>query len=258
MNSSGSLARLRIVLSHTGQPRNIGSAARAMKTMGLARLALVRPQRFPDREADALASGADDVLAAASVHATLDEALAGTTLAFALTARRRDLSHPASDARAAAAIALEHLGDPARAVAFVFGNEMSGLANDEVLRCQRLVHIPANPAYSSLNLAQAVQIVAYELWTAASAPADFRNDRQVDAGKWQPALASHEAVEAFYAHFERAIVASGFLDPQNPRRLMQRMRRLFGRAGLEREEIDILRGVLAAFEQPQPRRDQGQ
>jgi tRNA/rRNA methyltransferase len=228
-------ARLRIVLSHPSHPGNIGAAARAMKTMGLADLRLVNPKRFPDPEATALASGADDVLEAARVHATLSEALAGTTLAFALSGRRRDLSHPSADARAAAAEARATGGE----VAFVFGTEMSGLSNDEVIRCNRLVHIPAQRGFSSINLAQAVQIVCYELRMAA--------DPAVPAERRYPP-ASHEDVEALYAHLEASVIESGFLDPGNPRRFMERMRRLFGRAGLEREEAHLLRGMLAAWD----------
>ncbi len=228
-------ARVRIVLSHPSHPGNIGATARAMKTMGLGELHLVNPKRFPDAEATALASGADDVLAAARVHATLDAALAGTTLAYAVTARRRDLSHPARDVREAAAEATISGG----AVAFVFGTEMSGLSNDEVIRCNRLAHIPAQPGFSSLNLAQAVQIVAYELRMST----DSAIPRETEYPR-----ATYEDVEALYAHLEASVIASGFLDPGNPRRFMERMRRLFGRAGLEREEAHLLRGMLAAWD----------
>lgn len=228
-------ANVRIVLSHPSHPGNIGAAARAMKSMGLARLHLVNPKRFPDAEATALASGADDVLGAARVHASLDEALGGTTLAYAVTARRRDLSHPARDVRAAAGEALAEPG----AIAFVFGTEMSGLSNDEVIRCNRLAHIPAQPGFSSLNLAQAVQIVCYELRMAS--------DAAIPVATEYPE-ATYEDVEALYAHIEASVLASGFLDPSNPRRFMERMRRLFGRARLEREEAHLLRGMLAAWD----------
>jgi len=228
-------ANVRIVLSHPSHPGNIGAAARAMKTMGLSALHLVNPKRFPDPEATALASGADDVLGRAQVHETLDAALAGTTLAFAVTARRRDLSHPASDVRGAAAEALGASGD----IAFVFGTEMSGLSNDEVIRCNRLAHIPAQRGFSSLNLAQAVQIVCYELRMAG--------DAAIPVATVYPE-ATYEDVEALYAHLEASVLESGFLDPSNPRRFMERMRRLFGRARLEREEAHLLRGMLAAWD----------
>jgi tRNA/rRNA methyltransferase len=231
--------RVRVVLVRTTHPGNIGAAARAMKTMGLARLVLVAPRRFPDPQAEALAAGADDVLAAAQVCESLDDALAGTTLAIALTARRRELSHLALDARAAAGLAA---AESARGgeVALVFGTELSGLANDEVIKCQRVAHIATNPAYSSLNLAAAVQVMAYELHVAVSGPAQLDNERYE--------AATFEDVEGLYAHFERNAVASGFLDPSNPGRMMERLRRLFGRTRLEREEINLLHGFLTAWD----------
>lgn len=250
MHSSGSgslAARVRIVLSHTSHPGNIGAAARAMKTMGLARLVLVRPKFFPDPDATARASGASDLLEAARVCGTLDEALAGTTLALAVTARRRELSHVAADVRESAALAIAELARDTGEVAFVFGTELSGLANDEVIRCQRIVHIPTAPDYGSLNLAQAVQVIAYELRMAVPGGAALAQ-MAVNA----PPLASYDEVEQFYAHLERALIGAGFLDPGSPRRLMERLRRLFGRTRIEREEINILRGMLSAFENPRP------
>lgn len=243
-NAHGALRRMRIVLSHPSHPRNVGATARAMKAMGLADLYLVNPRRFPDPEATALASGADDVLAAACVHGTLDAALAGTTAAYAVTARRRDLSHPAQDVRAAALGAVLAAGEGD--VAFVFGTEMSGLSNEEVIRCSRLAHIPAQRGFSSLNLAQAVQIVCYELRMAS--------DAAIPAATAYP-RATYEDTEAFYAHLEASVLASGFLDPHNPRRFMERMRRLFGRAGMEREEVHLLRGMLAAWDAARVRRN---
>ena len=233
------LARIRVVLVRTTHPGNIGGAARALKTMGLARLVLVSPRRFPDPQAEAMATGADDLLARAQVCATLDEALAGTTLAIALTARRRELSPHAVDARAAAELAVAEAGAGGE-VAFVFGTEMSGLANDEVLKCQRVAHIATSSDYSSLNLAAAVQVMAYEARVAALGPAPLANDR-FDA-------ASFEEVEGFYAHLERNLVGSGFLDPASPRRLMERLRRLFARGRLEKEEVSILRGILSSWD----------
>ena len=233
------LARIRVVLVRTTHPGNIGGAARAMKTMGLARLVLVAPRHFPDPQAEAMATGADDLLARAQVCATLDQALAGTTLAIALTARRRELSPHAVDARAAAELAVAEAAAGGE-IAFVFGTEMSGLANDEVLKCQRVAHIATSSDYSSLNLAAAVQVMAYEARVAALGPAPLANDR-FDA-------ASFEEVEGFYAHLERNLVGSGFLDPASPRRLMERLRRLFARGRLEKEEVNILRGILSSWD----------
>ena len=241
------LDRVRVVLSHTSHPGNIGGAARAMKTMGLSRLWLVNPRHFPSDEAIARASGAEDVLVYSHVTDSLARALEGCVLVAAVTARRRELSTPTRWARDAAAelLSAARLGE----VALVFGNETSGLSNDEVALCHMPVMIPANPAYSSLNLASAVQILAYELRLAAADP----GAPPPVAGEGLPA--PHEDVERLVEHFERASVASGFLDPDSPRRLIPRLRRLFARARIEREEVAILRGMLSSFEPPQRKAD---
>lgn len=238
MNPLYLLDKVRVVLSHPSHPGNIGATARAMKTMGLSSLYLVNPRIFPDKDAEARAAGAWDILNNASVCASLDEALSGTVLAAAITARPRDLSHEVFDARRGARELLDHAHQ--YPVALVFGTEMSGLTTMEVSKCQIVVHIPANPEYSSLNLASAVQVMAYELRMAlpeleslspvANIAADF-ND-----------------MELLYRHLERVAISSGFLDPREPKRFMQRMRRLFARARLEKEEVNILRGMLSALE----------
>jgi tRNA/rRNA methyltransferase len=227
------LQRIRAVLCEPSHPGNIGAAARALKTMGLARLHLVAPRAFPHPDADARASGALDVLQAAQCHASLDEALAGTTFVCGLSARRRDLAPEVRDVRAAARELVAHAGE----AAIVFGSERVGLSTEALARCQRLVRIPANPAYASLNLAAAVQVVAYELrWACLEqgpAPA-------------QPtlALASHEEVERLVEHLEQAMRFTGFLHPDRPGRLVLRMRRLLARARPESEEVAVLRGFL--------------
>ncbi len=228
--------RIRIVLCRPNHPGNIGSAARAMKNMGLAELRLVAPLRYPAPEARWMAVGADDVLDAAQIHERLDEALEGCVHAFALSARPREWSPEVLNAREAAGLALRRSGEGT--VAFVFGNEVAGLTNEEMFACQTLVHIPANPAYTSLNLAQAVQVVAYELRMAA--------DASVPAARHERA-ATHQDREGLYRHLEEAGVASGFFDPADPKRLPDRWRRLFGRIELEREEVNILRGLLRAL-----------
>lgn len=243
---SDALRHLRIVLSHTTHPGNIGAAARAMKTMGLSRLYLVNPRYFPDPQAIAMASGATDVLEQAQVCASLDEALAGTRLAIAVTARRRDLSHIAADVRSTAPLAVSEAGQGE--VALVFGTEMSGLSNEEVMKCQRIAHIPANPGYGSLNLAAAVQVFAYELRMAALGATTYDSDNE------RHEAAAFEDVERFYAHLERSLIGSGFLDPAHPKRLMERLRRLYGRIRLEKEEVNILRGMLTAWDQNQQRK----
>ena len=237
------LERVRIVLSHTSHPGNIGAAARAMKTMGVAQLVLVNPKCFPDAQAVARAAGADDVLERARVCQSLDEALAGTVFAVAVSARHRSIGPQPGPARSAGTeiLAATDSGD----VALVFGNETAGLSNAEVQRCQRTVFIPANPDYSSLNLASAVQLLCYELRLAA-----FDNCPPV-ATKAVPFVsppATNDDVERFYAHLQRVMVVTGFLDPNQPKRLLPKLRRLFSRAQLERDEVNILRGILDAVE----------
>lgn len=239
MKKPNALNNIRIVLSHTSHPGNIGAAARAMKTMGLERLYLVNPKSFPDPVADARAAGAADVLENARVCTTLDEALAGTVLAVAVTARRRDLSHEMLSAHQASSRMLDLAAQGE--VALLFGTEMSGLSNAELDKCQLLATIPANPEFTSLNLASAVQILAYELRMA------FLNEVEVPAAKGFEA-AGFEDVERFYQHLERTMINTGFLDPACPGRLMQRLRRLFARARPEKEEVSILRGILTSVD----------
>lgn len=245
MNKAVSLKKIRVILCGTVHPGNIGAAARAIKTMGLSRLYLVAPGRFPHPEAEWRASRATDVLAHAVVCGTLDEALSDVVFAVACSARSREMSVPGLAAREAA----QRVIDIARAdeVALVFGNETYGLTTEEVNKCQLLATIPANPGYSSLNLAAAVQVFAYELRMASVAAAC--DVRRVKARE----LATFEEVEGFYHHLERTMVDVGFLKPDQPKKLMPRLRRLFARAHLEKEEVNILRGLLKAFHRPRSR-----
>jgi tRNA/rRNA methyltransferase len=238
MKAGDPLSRIRVVLSRPSHPGNIGAAARAMKTMGLARLYLVRPKSFPHADARAMAVGARNVLDSAQACKTLAEALAGTTFSVALSARKRDLSHPPLAARAAA----REIASAARheEVALVFGNETVGLSNKEVMQCSRIARIPTDARYSSLNLAQAVQVMAYEVRMAALDPA---------APSPKIEHATHEELENFYAQLERSLTASGFLHPRHPRKLMDRLRRLFAKARLEKVETNILRGMLAGWDE---------
>ncbi|SDY48421.1 RNA methyltransferase [Nitrosomonas sp. Nm33] len=240
MNRSSPLANVRIVLSHTSHPGNIGATARAMKTMGLSTLYLVNPKSFPDNEADVRASNARDILEQASVVHSLEEALHDTVLAIAMTARPRDLSNRILDTRQAAKALLEHASQSP--VALVFGRESSGLTTTEISMCQLTVHIPTNPDYSSLNLAAAVQIMAYELRMVSTETTPI--PPQPPAYQ----LASFNEIELFYRHLEQAMIDSEFLDPRQPKRLMQRIRRMFARTQLEKEEVNILRGILSALE----------
>ncbi len=226
---------IRIVLVATSHPGNIGSAARAMKTMGLQRLYLVSPKSFPDRWANELAAGADDVLQQAVVTDSLTEALRGCHVVLATSARPREISLPGLTPVAAAGLVAQAQDETE--VAIVFGREHAGLTNDELLHCHYHVNIPSDPAFSSLNLAQAVQIVAYELrMKLLSPPADveMRHD----------SLATVEEVELFYAHLREVLLAIDFLKPSNPKKLLQRLRRMFNRTKLECMEINILRGIL--------------
>ncbi|MBX9964231.1 MAG: RNA methyltransferase [Burkholderiales bacterium] len=231
---SDRLARVRIVLSHPTHPGNIGATARAMKTMGLTQLVLVNPKRFPDPQADALSSNALDVLGAAKVVGSLDEALAGTVLAVATVSHTYEMAPELVTCREAAARAVHDAasGD----VALVFGTEANGLAVDEVLKCSLLAHIPSNPDYTSLNLAQAVQVFAYEIRIAAL------GDRVPDVDR--AALPTFDDMQHLHAHLEEVLAGIGFFDPENPKKLLPRLRRLIAKARLDQEEVRILRGLL--------------
>jgi len=206
--------------------------------MGLSQLVLVSPHSFPDPVATARAAGADDILANARVVGSLAEALEGTVFAAALTARRRELAVPRKWARDAAGdiVSRTSCGD----VALFFGNETVGLSNEDVSLCHMPVKIPVSAEYSSLNLGAAVQVLCYELRMAALDPGN------APATEFEPA--TFEQIEGFYAHLDRAITASGFFNPTNSKRLWPRLRRLYGRIRLEKDEINILRGMLTAFE----------
>lgn len=250
--------QVRIVLVDTSHAGNIGGAARAMKNMGLRRLYLVTPQQFPHADATARASGADDVLAQATVCADLDEALAGCTLVVGASARLRNLSVPLLDPRQCAEQIVAELGSvEGQQVAILFGREHSGLTNDELGRCHYLLHIPSDPQYSSLNLAAAVQVVSYELRMAGMAPATagptsvHNEPRTTVPLDGDEPLAPAEDMARFYQHLEQTLVEVGFLDPQNPRIMMRRLRRLFNRARPNIVEMNILRGILTAAQHHQ-------
>ena len=229
---------IRIVLVETSHPGNIGAAARAMKTMCLDQLVLVNPAEFPHVDASARASGATDILEAASIVATLDEALAGCVLVAGSSARRRGLGPTQLMPRECVKRLLTAPAD--QDVAVLFGRERIGLTNEELDRCHYLLHIPANPDYGSLNLAAAVQVVGYEFMLA-------RDVAGAAAESGSP-LATAEELESLYAHLEKAALDSGFLDPANPRHLMRRLRHLFGRARPDQSEVNILRGLLKALQ----------
>lgn len=239
--ANAALDVFRVVLSHTSHPGNIGSTARAMKkNMGLRHLVLINPKEFPSEVATSLAAGADDVLANARVVSSMEEALLGTTLQVAMTARRRELVLPLQTPRQLVPELL-HQAQQGAQIALVFGTEMSGLTIQEVAACNRLVTIPTNPDYSSLNLSQAVQVLCYEIRAAQLDDVSYLEEKRE--------LATHEQLELFYTHLEQTLTDIGFLKPHAPKRLMARMRRMYQRATLEKDEVDILRGVLRASQE---------
>ena len=239
---------IRFVLVNTSHPGNIGAVARAMKNMGLSQLALVDPQQYPDAQATARASGADDVLAKAQVYETLDDALADCDLVFGASARLRKLSWPQLNPRE---MVEQVFSQPAGTrVAMVLGREHSGLTNDELERCHYLVHIPSNPEYSSLNIAAAAQVLAYELYLHwLSLQQTLRNaNNESDTSIDEEPFASAQDMERFYEHLNETLTEIGFLQSEHPRKMMRRLRRLFNRARPDRVELNILRGILTTIQ----------
>ncbi|MDF3030049.1 MAG: tRNA ((32)/uridine(32)-2-O)-methyltransferase TrmJ [Moraxellaceae bacterium] len=245
------LANVRIVLVNTSLPANIGAAARAMKTMGITDLRLVEPKVFPSAEATSLASGASDVLASAQVVATLEDAVADCSLVLGTSARSRTIPWPLMDARQAGeAVRIE---SEAQKVAIVFGREDRGLTNEELQRCHYHVCIPSDEEYGVLNVAAAVQVLGYEVrmahLLAAEQPVPEEQRMPVQFLRWDEAVVPHGDMERFYAHFEQMLLDTGFLAPDNPRQLMARARRLFGRVRLDRIEYNMWRGVFTRLQE---------
>jgi tRNA (cytidine32/uridine32-2'-O)-methyltransferase len=236
------LDRIRIVLVNTSHPGNIGAAARAMKTMGLSRLCLVRPLVYPDTEATAMASGADDILRSANIFDSLDEALQDCVLVIGSTARSRSLEWPFLTPHQCAQTLLQRSvhGD----VALVFGRECTGLTNEELSRCHFMTSIPANPQYSSLNLASAVQVYGYEL--RRSLEDEVGSPVAGDTSNIEEA-ATNAIVEGFYEHLQHTLRDIGVIEDKRPHEtLLRRLRRLFNKARLTVTEVNILRGILSA------------
>ena len=230
---------VRIILVGTTHPGNIGAAARAMKNMGLSDLMLVCPRHFPDDAATARASGAEDILEATRVVGSLEEALSDCVYVAGASARSRTIGWPAMAPRDCANKLLNESQNGR--VAAVFGPEKSGLTNEDIDLCHTLLTIPTEPGFSSLNLAMAVQVVCYELRVAQIGALDDGIVSEVPP-------ATSEELEYFYTHLEEVLTNGGFLDPDNPRLLMRRLRRLFVRANPDQNEINILRGMLAALD----------
>lgn len=227
---------IRIVLVNTSHPGNIGAAARAMKNMNLSELILVEPAHFPHADATARASGADDLLQRARVCSSLAEAVDGCTLVFGASARLRSLPWPLVEPREMASQVVREASQSP--VAIVFGREHSGLTNDELEACNALVHIPCNEAFSSLNIAAAVQVLCYEVNMAVGTPV-LESDDDSD-------IATSDELERFHEHLQQTLIDIDFLDPDTPRLLMRRLKRLYNRARLEQTEVNILRGILTA------------
>lgn len=232
------LSNIRIVLLNTTHPGNIGATARAMKNMGLSRLYLVDPKHYPNPEADARASGATDILANAVVSDSLAEAIADCQLILGTSARKRSLPLPLITPRDCAQIITREA--ESSEVAILFGEERTGLTNEQIDRCHYQIMIPTNDDYQSLNLAAAVQIIAYELRiTAMRASVQPQVERE---------FATAAEVESFYEHLYGILVEKKFIDPAEPKRLMPKLRRLFTRARLEHDEVNILRGIISALD----------
>ena len=233
------LSAIKIILVAPTHPGNIGASARAMKTMGLEKLVLVQPKKFPHQSAIEMAAGADDILDKAVVVESLQEALVGCHMVFASSARPREINLPGMKPEVCAR--LISTCSHSTQVAIVFGREHAGLTNDELLQANYHVCIPANPDYSSLNLAQAVQIIAYELRLKVLSP-------EVQTGIHTETLATADEVQGLQEHLEQVMTEVDFLKPSNPKRLPQRVRRLLNRTGLEQTEVNILRGLLTQIQ----------
>ncbi len=230
-------SRIRIVLVEPSHPGNIGGAARAMKTMGLSRLVVVNPKRFPDPQAEWRAAGAQDVLERVEVCDTVEAAIGDCHWVVGTSTRSRRIPWPL---KPAADVAADILAQPRDVeVAVLFGRETNGLSNEELQRCHCHLQIPANADYSSLNLAMAVQVVCYEL---------FKQAENVEVpASWDQPPATAAQLEGFLGHLESALIGSGFLDPANPGQTMTRLRRLFTRITLDDKEVQMLRGILRSL-----------
>lgn len=251
MTTNKALTKIRIVLVNTSHPGNIGAVARAMKNMCLEKLVLVDPIKYPHADATARASGADDLLAKAEVVDTLEQGLAGCGLVIGASARMRRLPWPQLNPRECADKAVTEAAETE--VAIIFGREHSGLTNEELARCHYLVHIPSNPEYSSLNIAAAVQVIAYELMTTASTfNSEPTSDIDVNSLEKKPddaVLSSAEEMEGFYEHLEQTLKDIDFISPNHQKqKMLRRLRRLYNRARINKVEMNILRGILKSIQ----------
>ncbi|MCU4412881.1 RNA methyltransferase [Acinetobacter sp. WU_MDCI_Axc73] len=252
------LTHVRIVMVNTTLPANIGSALRAMKTMGLSKLVLVKPKTFPHPDIDALAAGAQDLLQQVEIVETLEQAIADCHVVFGTSARSRTIPWPLLDVRPAAELSMQAVVKKQQEVAIIFGREDRGLTNEELALANYHLTIPVNTDYGVLNVAQAIQVVCYEMRMATLQQHEQHQPLQaVDPQteqmpvtsetkmEWDEPLVNHKQMEEFYPHLEKMLVDIEFLDPQNPRLLPLRLRRLFGRIQLDRMEYHLLRGIFS-------------
>ena len=249
---SAHLSHVRIVMVNTTLPANIGSALRAMKTMGLSRLVLVEPKIYPHPDIDALAAGATDLIEQIEIVPTLQEAIKDCHLVFGTSARNRTIPWPLLDARPAAEKSLQAVVQNKQEIAIVFGREDRGLTNEELAMANYHVTIPVNSDYGVLNVAQAIQVICYEMRMAAMALTEQAEDPEATMHvtddidmQWDEPLVTHEQMEQFYPHIEKMLAEIEFMDPKNPRLLPLRLRRLFGRIQLDRMEYHLLRGIFS-------------
>ncbi len=244
---------IKIVLVGTTHPGNIGATARVMKTMGLSSLVLVNPKIYPDAEATARASGADDILANAQLQDSLADAIADCHLVFGTSTRRRSIPWPLYTPSNAATKVRESL-QQGSGVAFVFGRESSGLANEELELCNAMIQIPANPGFSSLNIASAVQIISYEIRMNLLSGEIEENFDDGETNRVAPA--SHEQIQQLFEQLEHCLVETGYLDPGTPRRLMRRLKRIINRSELDAEEYNMVRGIIESVRQNLSRKNE--
>ncbi|MEQ1156054.1 RNA methyltransferase [Acinetobacter johnsonii] len=249
---SAHLSHVRIVMVNTTLPANIGSALRAMKTMGLSKLVLVAPKTYPHPDIDALAAGATDLIEQIEIVETLADAIKDCHLVFGTSARSRTIPWPLLDARPAAEKSISAVVNDQQDVAFVFGREDRGLTNEELAMANYHVTIPVNTDYGVLNVAQAIQVICYEMRMATLAAVESSEDEaatmpvtDTESMQWDEPLVTHEQMEQFYPHIEKMLAEIEFLDPKNPRLLPLRLRRLFGRIQLDRMEYHLLRGIFS-------------
>ena len=248
---SAHLSHVRIVMVNTTLPANIGSALRAMKTMGLTKLVLVAPKTYPHPDIDALAAGATDLIEHIQIVDTLEDAIKDCHIVFGTSARSRTIPWPLLDARPAAELSLKAVSQSQQEVAVIFGREDRGLTNEELAMANYHVTIPVNSDYGVLNVAQAIQVICYEMRMAAmnfvENPVDPEAQMHVTDDidmQWDEPLVTHEQMEQFYPHLEKMLAEIEFMDPKNPRLLPLRLRRLFGRIQLDRMEYHLLRGIF--------------